>query len=305
MASESTFSSPNVYDAYILGTFIKHVYSHAATPHIRKLSHNFKTCDEIELTNALGKIDQDEFLLNASEKQKKAFYRGAMDTLCYTISDGTCSVENPDGVYAHMIRDTPLNDVPYTVTNEGCFVYSGINVLDLLGNMYDMDIQHLNSTPNYYCYKQMISNGTFNVPKMLVYRVCADAVMPSKVRTSDVGYDLTIVREAKRMGENTILYDTGIKVCVPVGYYCEVVPRSSLSKMGWVLANSIGIIDPAYRGSILVAVTRVEPNAPCLPLPFRGFQLIIRKQHHVDVEETYDDLESTHRGDGGFGSTNN
>jgi len=83
----------------------------------------------------------------------------------------------------------------------------------------------------------------------------------------------------------------------------EVVPRSSLSKTGWMLANSVGIIDPSYRGNIMVAVIKVDPNAQPLTLPFRGFQLVVRKQFHVDMVNA-DELDETNRGHGGFGSTN-
>lgn len=61
---------------------------------------------------------------------------------------------------------------------------------------------------------------------------------------------------------NTILYDTGIKINVKYGYYAEVVPRSSLSKSGYMLANSIGIIDNSYRNNIFVALTKINPDAP-------------------------------------------
>jgi deoxyuridine 5'-triphosphate nucleotidohydrolase len=151
----------------------------------------------------------------------------------------------------------------------------------------------------------------FGNPKVMkVWSVRDDAVIPSKVRASDVGYDLTIVAKHKNLSAsgNCIMYDTGIKVQVPWGHYAEIVPRSSLSKTGWMLANSVGIIDPSYNGNIYIAVTRVNATAEELPLPFRGFQLIIRKQHHVRIEvETTTELAAfdTARGDGGFGSTNN
>jgi hypothetical protein len=33
------------------------------------------------------------------------------------------------------------------------------------------------------------------------------------------------------------------------GYYTEIVPRSSISKFGYILSNNIGIIDNNYRGN--------------------------------------------------------
>lgn len=142
------------------------------------------------------------------------------------------------------------------------------------------------------------------IPVCKILKTDDAAIVPNKTHESDVGYDLTIIKEFKRLGPNTIMYDTGIIAVAPDGYYLEIVPRSSLSKTGWMLANSVGIVDPSYRGSLLVAVVQVDPLAEPLPIPFRGFQLVIRKQHFVEMVEVTN-VEETVRGDGGFGSTGN
>lgn len=144
----------------------------------------------------------------------------------------------------------------------------------------------------------------FNDPvEMQVVRKHADAIIPYKTRLSDVGYDLTIIKQHKTLNSNTIMFDTGIAVKVPWGYYVEVVPRSSLSKTGWMLTNSVGIIDNSYTGNIYVVLTKMNSDAEDIALPFRGFQMIIRKQYHVKIREV-EEIEETARGDGGFGSTN-
>lgn len=150
-----------------------------------------------------------------------------------------------------------------------------------------------------------------------------DAVLPYKTHSSDVGYDLTLLRVHKELSSVCTLYDTGIRIQnMPAGLYVEIVPRSSLSKSGYMLANSIGIIDPSYRNNLYVALVKVDPNAPPIELPFRAAQLIFR--HHVfvsmlpahdrssssssasasaDQQDRHRD-HSTARGMGGFGSTN-
>ena len=144
--------------------------------------------------------------------------------------------------------------------------------------------------------------------RQLRFKKCdPNAVIPTKAYPSDTGYDLTLIRVSKDMSipgfeQKIIMYDTGIAVCPPDGYYTEVVPRSSLSKTGYMLANSVGIIDASYRGSIKVVVTG-DNSLDDLSLPFKGFQLILRKLEEVEVVEV-DDLDDTVRGDGGFGSTN-
>ena len=133
-----------------------------------------------------------------------------------------------------------------------------------------------------------------------------NAVIPTKAHPSDTGYDVTLIRVSKDMSipgseQKIIMYDTGIAVCPPDGYYTEVVPRSSLTKTGYMLANSVGIIDSSYRGSIKVVVSG-DNSLDDLTLPFKGFQLILRKLEEADVVEV-DDLDATVRGDGGFGSS--
>jgi deoxyuridine 5'-triphosphate nucleotidohydrolase len=140
-----------------------------------------------------------------------------------------------------------------------------------------------------------------------VWKTTEDAVIPSKAHFSDTGFDLTIIKVHKRLNKKTIMYDTGIKIQLPVNYYAEIVPRSSLSKTGWMLTNSIGVIDNSYQGNLYVVVTRVEDDVDELELPFKGFQLILRKQEHgfinlMEEDDAFKGAESS-RGAGGFGSS--
>ena len=135
--------------------------------------------------------------------------------------------------------------------------------------------------------------------------VC-EPVIPSRAYPSDIGLDLTLVRHVKDLNEKTAMYDSSISVLVPDGFYVEIVPRSSLSKYGYIMANSVGIIDPSYRGTLRVVLTKVVDSAEPLTLPLTRFQLIIRKIHQFDVEVIDTDASSentTDRGSGGFGST--
>jgi len=137
------------------------------------------------------------------------------------------------------------------------------------------------------------------------------AVVPTRANEYAIGHDLTIIAECKNPPKhackNLCYYDTYLQVEPPAGYYLEVVPRSSISKTGYMLANSIGIIDPDYRGNILVALIKVDPTAPDLVIPDGGMkiaQLVLRRIElapFVHVER----LSDTVRGDGGFGSTDN
>lgn len=179
------------------------------------------------------------------------------------------------------------------------------NAYDLLGQIYggSFPAKHNHITAKYMQYVDHV--GGFI--KCKVWRTDPDAVVPFKTRPSDVGYDLVAIKKHKQLTNTTVLLDTGIKIQVELGYYAEIVPRSSISKTGYMLANNTGIIDPGYTGNLYIALIKVDQSAPDIELPFRGCQLIIRKQHHAQIEVMDDvsELASTGRGEGGFGSTGN
>jgi dUTP pyrophosphatase len=128
------------------------------------------------------------------------------------------------------------------------------------------------------------------------------AVVPTKGTTCSVGYDLTAISVYKRLSERITLYDTGIQVCPPAGYYTEILPRSSLTKTGYILSNSVGVIDSDYRGNLLIALTKVDESMPDLEVPFTRCQLVLRRQEDFEMVRV-DGLDDTIRGSGGFGST--
>lgn len=139
------------------------------------------------------------------------------------------------------------------------------------------------------------------VPKIGFCIQDSRAVVPSK-RITDVGFDLTVVSVFKQVSALTTMYETHISLNIPLGYYVELVPRSSLSKTGYMLANSVGIIDPGFTGTVKVPLIKVDPTTPDLILPARVAQLIL-KQYVISDSYTTNELIETSRGNGGFGST--
>lgn len=130
-----------------------------------------------------------------------------------------------------------------------------------------------------------------------------NASLPDHALDGDVGIDITAVCVHKVLSTHTVMYDTGICIQPEDGYYVEIVPRSSIVKTGYILSNSIAIIDQKYRGSLKIVLTRVDPTVPALQLPFTLCQLILRKAETIEPV-LVDELDDTVRGNGGFGSTN-
>jgi len=180
-------------------------------------------------------------------------------------------------------------------------IYYDVNIIDMLGIMFKNNDDILKN--KLYDLYIKILNNTYDLPLCKIYKTDENAVMPLKTRESDVGYDLTIIKELKRFNKSTVLYDTGIKLLIQDGYYIEIVPRSSISKSGYMLSNSIGIIDQSYRGNIMVSLTKIDSESPDIQLPFKCCQLIIRKQYYANMIEVGYSFDETDRNEGGYGST--
>jgi dUTP pyrophosphatase len=82
----------------------------------------------------------------------------------------------------------------------------------------------------------------------------------------------------------------------------RLAPRSSISKTGFQLANSEGIIDAGYRGNLMAKVRQFDPEGKSL-LSGSYFQIIGPDLKPIKVV-IVNELSTTSRGDGGFGSTN-
>lgn len=76
-----------------------------------------------------------------------------------------------------------------------------------------------------------------------------DAKEPVRANSEDAAWD--VFCHSIQVGkEGFVACKIGIAVEAPKGFSFIAVPRSSLSKKGWALSNSIGIIDNPYRGEI-------------------------------------------------------
>jgi dUTP pyrophosphatase len=147
--------------------------------------------------------------------------------------------------------------------------------------------------------------------KVKIKKLHKDAVVPQYIKDGDACMDLVAVSEDFKFSEGYIEYDIGLALEIPEGYVGLVFPRSSISKKGLVLCNSIGVIDSGYRGSIKVRfkeMVRRRSNGFCLAdrnrydVGEKVAQLMIMPYPLVEFE-VVEELSETDRGDGGFGST--
>ena len=102
--------------------------------------------------------------------------------------------------------------------------------------------------------------------------------------------------------ERTIV-KTGLYIELPVGYEAQVRPRSGLAaKKGITVLNAPGTIDADYRGEVGVILVNLSNEVFTIENGERVAQLVITKHERAECFEV-EELSTTERGTGGFGST--
>ena len=167
-----------------------------------------------------------------------------------------------------------------------------------------------------------------------------DAVIPSRGSAGAAGFDLTAV--SLKRAADLYIYDIGIAMEIPEGYFAAIFPRSSIFFTGLELTNCVGVIDSDFRAPISAIFREVPgdqgarrralhplfPGKTHMMCPYkpgdRIAQLIIQpcvvpvprrvslsEMGHIppycDLEKVnfveVDRLSTTERGTGGYGST--
>jgi dUTP pyrophosphatase len=132
-----------------------------------------------------------------------------------------------------------------------------------------------------------------------------DAKLPYRASVSAAGADLfaCLTSAVTIFPGGTELIPTGIAVALPEGFAGLVYARSGLAtKKGLAPANKVGVIDPDYRGEVLVALHNHSTEPAVVEPGERIAQLVITPFLGAVFSEV-SELEETERGDGGFGST--
>jgi dUTP pyrophosphatase len=134
-----------------------------------------------------------------------------------------------------------------------------------------------------------------------VKKMHAEAVIPSYSKPGDAGLDLTAVSEEWNEDNSMVTYGTGLSIEIPEGYVGLLFPRSSVCKTSLNLSNSVGVIDSGYRGEIMLKY-RYPEEGLVYDLGDRVGQLIIMPYPQIELIEA-EELSSTERGEGGYGSS--
>ena len=99
------------------------------------------------------------------------------------------------------------------------------------------------------------------------------------------------------------LIPTGLRIALPKGYEAQVRPRSGLAlKHGITLLNTPGTIDADYRGELMVLLVNLSSDNFVVNDGERIAQMVVARHAQVQFVPVTE-LDSTERGEGGYGHT--
>jgi dUTP pyrophosphatase len=100
-----------------------------------------------------------------------------------------------------------------------------------------------------------------------------------------------------------ILVPTGLHIALPNNWEAQVRPRSGLAiKQGLTCLNTPGTIDADYRGEIKVILINLSNELQVIQDGDRIAQIVFQKVEKMEWQ-LVESLETTQRGEGGFGHT--
>ena len=136
----------------------------------------------------------------------------------------------------------------------------------------------------------------------------AVSTYPGITSKENAGIDLITAEDWNGDVGEVHLLDLGVKAMLavkdtydPVHFW--LVPRSSIYKTGYMMANSIGVIDASYRGILKAPVMTLLPGSAGFKAGARHFQIVAPDMGWIEEVKFVDALPDSQRGEGGFGSS--
>lgn len=139
-----------------------------------------------------------------------------------------------------------------------------------------------------------------------ILKLKEDAKIPTRGSSQAAGYDLYALLDTESisiMPHETVKIGTGIALELPELTFLGIFARSGIAtKEGLRPANCVGVVDSDYRGEIIVSIHNDRNEIRKITNYERIAQAVVLPYISVDFELA-DSLNTTKRGDNGFGST--
>ena len=146
------------------------------------------------------------------------------------------------------------------------------------------------------------------MPRILFTKRLPNAIKPVQATPHAAGFDLFAADIEYRPGKGMLVVDTGLNIAFDTGHVLYLFGRSGHAmKHGIRLANCVGVIDADYRGPLKLLLSTNDPDDRHILLNEvkvgdRVGQAVLMQLPAVEWVDS-DELPSSERGEGGFGST--
>lgn len=135
--------------------------------------------------------------------------------------------------------------------------------------------------------------------KIKIKKLHPNAVTPFYATEGSAAMDLTAV-SSEYIDTEHIKYNFGLAFQIPKGKVGLIFPRSSCYKQKQLLSNCVGVIDSDYRGEI--SAVMIGTSKSSYTTGERVAQIMFIDAPQIEFIET-DELSTSERGEGGYGST--
>ncbi len=154
-----------------------------------------------------------------------------------------------------------------------------------------------------------------NLVEVKVYREDKSVPLPAYGKDGDACMDIVAKSIEYDLIKDRWIVHTGLHFELPQHYEMEIRPRSSNTKYDVYIPNAPGTLDAGYRGELLAIFKRrdatvvqegdiIDDIFPYNPGD-RICQILVRRREEIHWHEVdnFEDLSTSERGTGGFGST--
>jgi dUTP pyrophosphatase len=134
-----------------------------------------------------------------------------------------------------------------------------------------------------------------------VKKLSPNAIIPIRATEGSAGLDISSIEDTIVPAKEWRAVSTGISISVPIDCYARIAPRSGLTFKKGINVGA-GVVDSSYTGEVKVILFNHSNEDFEIKSGDRIAQVIFEKIYINDLIEV-DELDSTERGDNGFGST--
>lgn len=129
-----------------------------------------------------------------------------------------------------------------------------------------------------------------------------DAIKPTYATHGSVGFDLYAISHTVIPAKTWRSVPTGVRFQIPHGFEMQIRSRSGLAFKGITVMNQPGTVDSDFRGEVLIILHNNTTRPWSISRGDRIAQAVISPVEIVEFE-VVTKLDSTARGESGFGST--